>query len=89
MSKSPKLRECINAKCKSCIYDPEAAGTWRQQVTICSVTECPLYPVRPRSRSAIPSKVLDYYLVEGSERAFYGCSRPLEGPFIEPNAVEE
>ena len=26
------LRKSVNAKCKECIYDPYARGTWRKQV---------------------------------------------------------
>ena len=44
------LRAAINAKCKDCIYDKMGAGTWRQQVESCTVTLCPLYNVRPKSK---------------------------------------
>ena len=83
MTKKLSLRNCVNEKCKSCIYDPKASGTWRQQVTLCSVTSCPLYLRRPVSKAPIPESVLDYYSVTGAERAFYRCSRPLEGRFVE------
>lgn len=46
------LRTAINAKCKDCIYDPLAGGTWRQQVDRCTSPECGLFDVRPRSSSA-------------------------------------
>lgn len=45
------LRQLVNAKCKQCIYDTKAPGTWRQQVSRCTVNSCPLYPVRPQSES--------------------------------------
>lgn len=46
------LRAAINAKCRDCIYDPESGlGNWRQQVSSCTATECPLYSVRPLSKS--------------------------------------
>ena len=46
------LRQCINAKCKSCIYDPlSGLGHWRQQVELCTITSCPLYAVRPRTKA--------------------------------------
>ena len=45
-----KLRRLINAKCKDCAYDPHDVGNWRQQVEACTVTLCPLHPVRPVSR---------------------------------------
>ena len=43
----PGLRGKVDAHCISCIYDPEGAGNWRQQVTDCLVTSCPMYEVRP------------------------------------------
>jgi len=55
------LRKAINDHCKDCIYDNLAAGTWLQQVTICSSNDCPLFDVRPQSKSAIPNYVLSYY----------------------------
>ncbi len=89
MIKKPNLRRCVNDKCRSCIYDPQAAGTWRQQVTLCTVTNCALYPVRPTSKAPIPESVLDYYCVTGAERAFYRPSRPPEGPLSKHSASEE
>lgn len=44
----PSLRQAINAKCRECIYDPVAAGTWRAQVAECTSSTCPLFEVRPR-----------------------------------------
>lgn len=41
------FRERINNKCKECIYDPQAMGTWRKQVENCSSPNCQLYAVRP------------------------------------------
>ena len=55
------LRKAINQNCKSCAYDDLAAGTWRQQVTLCSVKSCALYDVRPKSTRPIPESVLSYY----------------------------
>lgn len=52
--KSISLRKSINDHCKSCIYDPLSGnGTWRKQVTDCTVKSCNLYNVRPVSK---PSK---------------------------------
>jgi hypothetical protein len=45
------LRPAINAKCKDCIYDSCAPGTWREQVAQCSAIRCPLWPVRPAPSS--------------------------------------
>ena len=61
------LRKRINQHCKSCIYDPYAPGTWRQQVTLCAAKECSLYPVSPITQSPIPKPVLDYYQVSDEE----------------------
>jgi hypothetical protein len=47
----PSLRRAIDATCRSCIYDPFAEGTWREQVTACVSANCPLHPVRPRSEA--------------------------------------
>ena len=43
----PTRGEAIAAKCRDCIYDDKAAGTWRQQVTACHLTACPLWRFRP------------------------------------------
>ena len=55
------LRKAINQHCKDCVYDEIAAGTWRQQVTLCGVKSCALYDVRPKSTHPIPESVLSYY----------------------------
>ena len=82
------LRKCINDNCKSCIYDSAAAGTWLQQVTLCSVTSCALYPVRPVTKAPIPECVLQYYGVTDSEIAVCGSLRPREGRFNEQDATD-
>ena len=44
------MRKAINEKCKDCIYDPESGlGTWRQQISDCTMPDCALYPYRPLS----------------------------------------
>jgi hypothetical protein len=45
----------IAAKCKDCIHDPQAPGNWRQQVTACTITNCALWPYRPKSKGSIIS----------------------------------
>ena len=89
MKKKPSLRKCINDHCISCIYDQGAAGTWRQQVTLCAVKSCAIYPRRPVYKSPIPEGVMDYYAIEGAEREFYRPSRHPEAPVSEQNKVEE
>lgn len=37
----------IAAKCRDCIFDSQAAGTWRQQITVCPATNCALWRFRP------------------------------------------
>lgn len=58
------LRKAINDKCKSCVYDNLAAGTWRQQVTLCPVTDCALWPHRAQTKAKIPDSVLRYYGID-------------------------
>lgn len=53
----PGLRNKINAYCVSCIYDTKAPGNWKQQVTACTVTDCPLYSVRPISSAKTAVKL--------------------------------
>lgn len=57
----PKRKEAIELKCKDCTYDHCSLGTWRQQVTLCSVKTCPLWHLRPKTTSAIPESVLRWY----------------------------
>ena len=47
-------QKAIDAKCCNCIYDEFADGTWRMQVEACELTDCALYPYRPKSRSKMP-----------------------------------
>jgi hypothetical protein len=61
------LRAAVNDHCKSCIYDNLAAGTWRQQVTLCSAKSCALYEKRPKTTHIIPESVLSYYGVKLDE----------------------
>jgi len=44
--------EAIAAKCRECVADDQAAGTWREQVSACSCIGCPLWRYRPPPRSA-------------------------------------
>ena len=49
-------QKAIDGKCKECIYDDLADGTWRMQVEQCELTGCALHPYRPKSRANAPSK---------------------------------
>lgn len=52
MTKPAKLsrKAAIDAKCKDCIYDNLAPGTWRKQVEECPCVTCPLWSSRPVSK---------------------------------------
>jgi len=52
MTASNTRGAAIAAKCKDCIYDAAAAGTWAEQVSCCPCTDCPLWQFRPLSRNA-------------------------------------
>ena len=86
--KRTSLRQAVNDHCRSCIYDSKARGSWRQQTTLCSVTECNLHPVRPTTKSPIPNRVLDYYSITGPERDCYGLKNPRKGRFVEHKGVD-
>lgn len=57
--------KALIAKCKDCIYDDANGGTWRQQVTLCSATDCPLWDHRPVSDRDIGESVLKCYDYKG------------------------
>jgi len=40
-------QQAINEFCKSCIYDSKDSGTWRDQTSNCTMTECSLFEYRP------------------------------------------
>lgn len=41
----------IAAKCRECLHDQSAAGTWREQIAACACTLCPLWAYRPLPRT--------------------------------------
>ena len=45
--------KAINEKCKDCIYDQKAPGTWREQVEACTTRSCALWPYRPISVATV------------------------------------
>jgi hypothetical protein len=57
MKKPRGMRAAINAMCKDCIYDDAEKGAWRQQVERCDIQECPLWPLRPRSKTKVEEPV--------------------------------
>ncbi len=83
---SPKkfsLRQAINSKCRSCVFDDANVGSWLVQVTLCSCKSCPLYEVRPVTKSPIAEGTLKEYGVTGAELAFYRQLDPREGHLSE------
>ncbi len=52
---APKMSRtiAINEYCKSCIYDPKAGGSWREQVEMCGSQHCPLWQHRPKTVATI------------------------------------
>ena len=65
VSNKPGLRKCVDLNCKQCIYDPGQPGTWRQQVTLCNILNCPMHPVRPITKYRIPGSVARHYVALG------------------------
>ena len=61
--------QAIRAKCKDCIYDECAPGTWIKQVSDCTSTDCALWPFRPVSSAP------DY--AEAKESALKARSEPI------------
>jgi hypothetical protein len=83
--KSGSLRKAINAHCKSCIYDDKAAGTWRAQVTLCTVTNCALYDVRPTT-DVIAESVYEYYGETSPSESPERLKSAQNEPFLEETA---
>lgn len=48
--------KAIEAFCKGCLYDPLAAGTWKEQVGSCVSANCPLHAFRPLPRQVIDQR---------------------------------
>ena len=57
--------KAINEKCKDCIYDHKAPGTWREQVEACtSEHTCALWPYRPITVATINGNRKDNKAIE-------------------------
>ncbi len=52
------MRQAINAKCRDCIYDSCAPGTWRKQVEGCAIPSCALWPYRPKASGKVRSSAI-------------------------------
>jgi hypothetical protein len=44
-------RKAIDMKCFECVNGDQKKGNWRIEVNLCPSTDCPLYLVRPKTRS--------------------------------------
>ena len=62
------LRRAINEKCRDCICDPKAPGTWRKQVEDCRITGCSLWAYRPRTTTAAPTSSVQDWPILGQKR---------------------
>ena len=70
-------KQAIEAHCRSCVYDPSNAGTWRQQVTLCACRDCFLWEWRPVSNHPLPEPLLKVYGVTDAEKlALQGRKSP-------------
>lgn len=59
--------KAIKMKCKECVYDPHAEGTWLDQVANCTSSTCALYEVRPMPLSH--RKQPDLHVKQAENRA--------------------
>ncbi len=89
LPKKYSLRQAINDKCRSCVYDEANVGSWLVQVTLCNCKGCPLFDVRPVTKSPISVGTLKEYGVTGAEFAFYRQLDPQEGHLTEKTLGEE
>ena len=49
-------KQAIDENCRNCIYDPQDRGTWRDQVTNCTVKSCALYGFRPLNKQTLEER---------------------------------
>ena len=58
----------MDAYCKGYAFDCEDRGTWRQQVSACTMKDCELHPVRPvgdhNKKTVLPMELLKYWNIE-------------------------
>lgn len=43
-------KKAINDYCRSCSFDPSQNGSFQEQITICPVLSCELWPLRPMTK---------------------------------------
>ena len=84
------LRRAIGAKCRDCIFDPLARGNWRQQVTLCTCTDCALWEHRPVSRKPLPESLLNFLSIPDDDPIVLGHRRGLPArAFIKPGTKDQ
>ena len=71
------LRKPVDEKCKDCIYDSAVPGTWRQQVSLCTIKTCSFWGIRAKPTSPIPESTLRWYGVDLAE--FQPLTADFEG----------
>jgi hypothetical protein len=74
---STGLRARINAHCVSCVYDEKIPGSWKRQVTECTVTSCPIWDIRPKVAIKGPKTTTKVH------SGMFG-QRPIDNPPITP-----
>lgn len=77
------LKAAVEAMCRQCIYDPNAAGSEAVQVELCTAYDCALWPVRrvrPEARrEPYTAPVLDEMRMS-PEMARFRLDNPMERP---------
>lgn len=78
------LSGAVEDMCRVCTHDSLDHGTWKQQMTACEVTTCPLYPVRPITHGGMPDVIVERL------EAQFGLTRPqvmvwLDAPQLPPD----
>ena len=58
------LRKRIDQNCKECIYDQSCSGTWRQQVSLCTIKSYQFWNIRAKPTSPIPDSTLSWHGVD-------------------------
>ena len=51
-------KAAIEQHCRDCIFDPNASGTWREQVRNCTSINCSLRPFRPTPYKTTPESLI-------------------------------
>lgn len=60
-------KAAIEQHCRDCIFDPNASGTWREQVGNCTSINCSLRPFRPTPLTGTKKKRSSILVRENNE----------------------